>query len=180
MTNKIEPINEIKPIPTEIDIDGAQNINKIRDILFGAEMRKNNNRFSSLETNLIKESVHLRDDMEQRMDSLETLIQREFETLTDKLELEKKERQKSLLSIESSFKKANELLNQRLDELENKSLDEMRKLRNQEHENVKGLRQNLHQLREETNTLLEKELDILRKTKIDKASIASLFASDNL
>jgi len=118
--------------------------------------------------------------MELRMASLETLIQQEFETLTDKLQLEKKERQKSLFSMESTLKKANELLNQRLGELENKSLDEIRKLRNQEHENVKSLRQNLHQLREETNTLLEKELDILRKTKIDKASVASLFASDNL
>ncbi|MDQ7091856.1 MAG: hypothetical protein Q9M50_14665 [Methylococcales bacterium] len=180
MTNKITPTDKIENIPAEIDIDGAQNINKIRDILFGAEMRKNNSRFSSLEVNLSKESAHLRDDMEQRMSSLENLIQREFETLSDKLDLEKKERQKSLSSMESSLKKADDLLNQRLDELENKSLDEIRKLRNQEHENVKGLRQNLHQLREETNALIEKELDILRKTKIDKASIASLFASDNL
>ena len=180
MTDQTNMTEEVENLPTEIDIDGAQNINKIRDILFGAEMRKNNSRFHSLEASLNKEAVHLREDMDLRMSSLESLIQREFETLTDKFELEKKERQKSLLSVESSLKKADDLLNQRLSELENKSLDEIRKLRNQEHENVKGLRQSLHQLREETNSLIEKELDILRKTKIDKASIASLFASDNL
>ena len=180
MTDKINTTEERENIPTEIDINGAQNINKIRDILFGTEMRKNNSRFHSLEASLNKEAAHLREDMELRMSSLESLIQREFETLTDKFGLEKKERQKSLLSLENSLKKTNDLLNQRLGELENKSLDEIRKLRNQEHENVKGLRQNLHQLREETNNLLEKELDILRKTKIDKASIASLFASDNI
>lgn len=180
MTDKINTTKKIENLPTEIDIDGAQNINKIRDILFGTEMRKNNSRFHSLEASVNKEAAHLREDMELRMSSLESLIQREFETLTDKFELEKKERQKSLLSVESSLKKADDLLNQRLGELENKSLDEIRKLRNQEHENVKGLRQNLHQLREETHTLLEKELEILRKTKIDKASIASLFASDSL
>ncbi len=163
-----------------IEIDGGQNINKIRDILFGTEMRKNESRFASLETHLNKETIHLREDMELRMTALETLVRQEFETLTDKLQLEKKERQESLFSIETSLKKADELLIQRLGELENQSLDEIRKLRNQEHDNVKSLRQNLHQLREETNNLLEKELDILRKTKIDKASVASLFTSDNL
>jgi hypothetical protein len=163
-----------------VETDGGQNINKIRDILFGTEMRKNESRFASLEAYVNKETIHLREDMELRMASLETLIQQEFETLTDKLQLEKKERQKSLFSIETSLKKSDELLTQRLGDLENKSLDEIRKLRKQEHENVKSLRQNLHQLREETNTLLEKELNILRKTKIDKASVASLFASDNL
>jgi len=169
-----------KTIEPAVEIEGGQNINKIRDILFGAEIRKNESRFASLESQLKKETLHLREDMEIRMTALETLIQQEFETLTDKLQLEIKERQKSVSSIETSLKKANELLNQRLGELENKSLDELRKLRNQEHENIKSLRQNLHQLREETNALLEKELDVLRKTKIDKASIASLFTSDNL
>ena len=163
-----------------IETDSGQNVDKIRDIIFGGEMRKYDNRFVSIEDRLSKETLHLRQDMEQRMNSLETLVQREFTVLADKLRLEKKERNDSFLSIESALKKANDLLNQRLGDLENKSLDEIRKLGNQEHEDIKALRNNLHQLREETNAQLEKELEILRKTKVDKASVAALFTSGNL
>ena len=42
MRDKINTTDEIDNISTEIDIDGAQNINKIHDILFSTEMRKNN------------------------------------------------------------------------------------------------------------------------------------------
>lgn len=161
------------------DTDSSQNVGKIRDIIFGGQMREYDNRFTSIEERLNKESLRLRQDIEQRMNSLETLLQSEFEALTDKLRLEKKERNDSLLSIESTLKKANELLSQRLGDLENKSLDEMRKLRNQEHEDIKSLRSNLQQLREETNAQFEKELDILRKTKVDRSSVAALFAGGN-
>ena len=161
-------------------IEANQNVDKIRDIIFGGQMREYDNRFASIEERLTKENQRLRQDMEQRISALEALVQREFETLADKLRLEKKERNDSLLSIESSLKKADDLLNQRLGDLENKSLDEIRKLRNQEHEDIKNLRNDLHQLREETNAYFEKELDILRKTKVDRSSVAALFAGGGL
>lgn len=170
-------------LPIETDANegqNGQNITKIRDILFGTEMRKNDNRFEVLEAHLAKEVTYLRDHLEQRMRAVETLVEHEFETLATKLQLEKKERQANLLAIETSLKKTNDLLEQRLADLENKNLDEVRTLRHQAHTNMETLRQNLHQLREETQTVLEKELDMLRKTKIDKASIASLFNNDSL
>ena len=158
--------------------EGGHNIGKIRDILFGAEMRKNDTRLESLEARFNQESAHLRADMEQRMDSIETLIRAEFETLTDKMKLERKEHHESLLAADVSLKTADVLLTKRINELETKTQDEIRKLRHQEHEDIKNLRHTLQKLREETQRLIEKELDILRKTKIDKASIASLFSND--
>lgn len=170
---------QTEPLVKKMDIEeNGQNINKIRDILFGAEMRKNDTRLASLETRFNQESAHLRADMEQRMDSIETLIRAEFETLTDKLQLEKKERQESLLAVDVSLKTADVLLTKRIGELETQSVDEIRKLRHQTHDDIKNLRHNLQKLREESQALMEKELDILRKTKIDKASIASLFSND--
>jgi len=159
--------------------DNSHNVDKIRDIIFGGQMREYDNRFAWIEERLSKENLHLRQDMELRISSLETLVQDEFEALSNKLRLEKKERNDSFLSIESTLKRADELLHQRLSELENKSLDEFRKLRNQEHEDIKNLRSSLHQLREETNAQFEKEIEILRKTKVDRSSVAALFAGGN-
>ncbi len=175
MDSKIQTQSAVKKMDIE---DGGQNINKIRDILFGTEMRKNDSRFESLEARFNKESAHLRADLEQRMEAIETLIRAEFETLTDKLQLEKKERQESLLMVDVSLKTADVLLTKRIGELETHSLDEIRKLRHQAHEDIKNVRHNLQKLRDENQTLMEKELDILRKTKIDKASIAALFSND--
>ncbi|MCK5872331.1 MAG: hypothetical protein KAG26_05855 [Methylococcales bacterium] len=177
MDAKIQTQSSVKKIEGE---DGGQNINKIRDILFGTEMRKNDSRFDSLEAHFNQESVHLRADMEQRMEAIETLIRAEFETLTNKLQSEKKERQESLLAVDVSLKTADVLLNTRIGELETRSLDEIRKLRHQAHEDIKNVRHNLQKLRDENQALMEKELDILRKTKIDKASIAALFSNDGV
>lgn len=157
--------------------DTSQNVDKIRDLIFGGQMREYDNRFKWLEERLSKETLHLRQDMESRIGSLETLVQEEFEALSEKLRLEKKERNDSFLSMELNLKRADELLSQRLGDLENKSLEEFRKLRNQEHEDIKNLRTSLHQLREETNAQFEKEIEQLRKTKVDRSSIATLFAS---
>ena len=177
MDSNIQTQSSVKKKEIE---DGGQNINKIRNILFGTEMRKNETRFESLETRFNQESAHLRADMEQRMDAIENLIRAEFETLTDKLQFEKKERQESLLAVDVALKTADVLLNTRVGELETRSLDEIRKLRHQAHEDIKNVRHNLQKLREESQALMEKELDILRKTKIDKASIASLFSNEGV
>lgn len=159
--------------------DSSQNIDKVRDLIFGGQMREYDNRFAWLEERLTKETLHLRQDMELRINSLETLVQDEFEALSNKLRLEKKERNDSFLSMELNLKRADELLSQRLSDMETKSLEEFRKLRNQEHEDIKSLRASLHQLREETNAQFEKEIEQLRKTKVDRSSIATLFAGSS-
>lgn len=180
---KIETTEEVAPQaqnPIAQSTNNPQNVDKIRDIIFGGQMREYDNRFASIEERLNKETQRLRQEVELRLSTLEALVQHEFETLADKFRLEKKERNDSLLSIESTLKKADDLLNQRLGDLENNSHDEIRKLRNQEHEDIKSLRSSLHQLREETNAQFEKELEILRKTKVDRSSVAALFAGGNL
>lgn len=154
----------------------GQSVDKIRDIIFGGQMREYEARFTAVENRLIKEATRLRQDTEERMSALENLVLREFETLSNKLQLEKKERNESLLTIETLLKKADDLLNQRLGDVENKSMEEVRKLRTQEYEDIKSLRNNLLDLREEMNTQIEREIDSLRKSKVDKAGIAALFA----
>lgn len=157
----------------------GQSVDKIRDIIFGGQMREYEARFAAVENRLIKESSRLRQDMEERMNSLENLVLREFETLSNKLQLERKERNESLLGIETLLKKADDLLSQRLGDVENKSMEELRKLRTQEYEDIKSLRNNLLDLREELNSQIEREVDALRKSKVDKAGIAALFAGGN-
>lgn len=164
---------------SNVENETGQSVDKIRDIIFGGQMREYEARFAAVENRLIKESSRLRQDIEERMNSLENLVLREFETLSNKLQLEKKERNESLLTVETLLKKADDLLNQRLGDVETKNLEEIRKLRTQEYEDIKSVRNNLLDLREELNSQIEREIDSLRKSKVDKAGIAALFAGGN-
>src|SRR6516165_3498440 len=75
--------------------EGA-NVDKIRDILFGANMREYEKRFARLEERLTKSSDALREDLKKRFDSLETFVREEMESLNQRLKTEKTERTESL------------------------------------------------------------------------------------
>src|SRR6185295_6529950 len=67
------------------DLAGGGNVDKIRDILFGTQMRDYEKRFVRLEERLLKESADLREDVKRRFDSLEIYVKKELESLTDRL-----------------------------------------------------------------------------------------------
>lgn len=59
------------------------NLDKIRDILFGTQMREYERRFNRMEERLIKEFAESRDDTKKRLDSLETYVRQEVESLNE-------------------------------------------------------------------------------------------------
>ena len=56
---------------------GGGNVDKIRDILFGTQMRDYESRFASLEETLSKETVEIRETSRRRFDQLENYIHKE-------------------------------------------------------------------------------------------------------
>src|SRR6201982_3364027 len=60
--------------------EGA-NVDKIRDILFGSQMRDYEKRFARLEETLVKETVEIRETNRRRFDQLEAYMKKEFEAL---------------------------------------------------------------------------------------------------
>src|SRR3954469_18935084 len=73
----------------------ASNIDKIRQILFGNQMRDYEKRFSRLEERLLKESADSRDETRKRFDALETFIKNEFEAVSERLRVEQRTREES-------------------------------------------------------------------------------------
>ena len=58
------------PLPIEGELVPGGNLDKVRNILFGAQSRDYERRFARLEERLAKETADLRDDMRRRFDSL--------------------------------------------------------------------------------------------------------------
>src|SRR5271167_4661264 len=97
--------------------EGA-NVDKIRDILFGSQMRDYEKRFVRLEERLAKASEALRDDLKKRCDSLESFVQQEVEALGQRLKAEKTERADSLKELTRETRDAGKAHENKLSHLE--------------------------------------------------------------
>ncbi|HZC66199.1 MAG TPA: hypothetical protein VE545_06480, partial [Candidatus Dormibacteraeota bacterium] len=89
--------NEEKHVNGEVR--EGQNVDKIRDILFGSQMRDYEKRFVRLEERVTKASEALRDDMKKRVDALESFVQQEMEALGQRVNKEKAERAEALKEL---------------------------------------------------------------------------------
>src|SRR5277367_6618008 len=81
------------------DVREGANVDKIRDILFGSQMRDYDKRFTRLEERLAKAADALRYDLKKRFDSLESFVQQEVESIHQRLKTEKTERGDSLKEL---------------------------------------------------------------------------------
>ena len=55
--------------------DGGANLDKVRDLLFGGQMRDYDRKFARLEERLVKETAELRDDVKKRLAAIEALLE---------------------------------------------------------------------------------------------------------
>lgn len=91
-------IADDSPATPEVDASlgddhaAGNNLAKIRDILFGAQVRDHERRFTKLEAQLLAEAAQLRTDLKDRFASLEQYIRNEVETLIGRLSREEQSR----------------------------------------------------------------------------------------
>src|SRR5450631_3544995 len=77
-------------------IDESGKVDRIRDILFGSQMRDYDERFQRLDERLTKEAVEARGEVKTRLEALENLFKGEVESMTNRLNAERSERGNAL------------------------------------------------------------------------------------
>ena len=116
--------------------DGTgQDLDQVRDLLFGAQMRESDKRFAAMEERLHAAANDLRDEIRKRFDSLEQYVKSEVATLGDQLKKEQSERTaavKQLVSDLASTAKS-------LEKFADKTTQDQQKLRGQLHDQGKQL-----------------------------------------
>ena len=120
---------------------GAGSVDKIRDILFGSQIKNYESRFARLEDTLARETAELKETMRRRFESVEGFFRKESESLSARLKAEREERTEALKGIARELKTASDALSKKILELDNRSAEEN-----------SGLRQELMQ---ESRKLLE-------------------------
>ena len=102
----------------ELEGHEGANVDKIRDILFGSQMRDYDKRFGRLEERLIKDAESLRDEMKKRFETLENFVQKELESLGQRLKTEKAERAEAVKEIGVQMRDTSKAFDKRLGSLD--------------------------------------------------------------
>ncbi|MBI4000461.1 MAG: hypothetical protein HY348_01590 [Nitrospira defluvii] len=151
------------------------NLDKIRDILFGAQVRDHERRFTKLEAQLLAEAAQLRNDLKERFASLEQYIRNEVNNVTGRLTAEEHSRTDAVSQVTTELHTLSGVLQQTAAQLREQSDQADQALRDQLHNQSVSLTGEFSQKHAELSAALEGAVQQLSTQKTDRASLATLF-----
>jgi len=162
--------------PAAQDAAEPGNIDKIRDILFGSNMRDYEQRFARLEEALKKESADLRETTRHHLEALEAFVHKELAALEVRLNTERDERSESHSRLGAELSAAAAAIHRKIGEVENHEAQAKREIRNDLLQQSKELADGIRNKGEELSALIERRTQELHHAKTDRAALAGLFS----
>jgi hypothetical protein len=159
----------------EPGVADAGNLEKIRDILFGAQMQDYHRRFLRLEERLLKEASELRDEFRRRHDTLEAYMRKEMEALHERLRGEQNERGDATGRLVRELKETRETLEKKTAQVAEQMASGQRQLHQQLLDQSKSLADDLRLKSVEVLSLLERQMQEMRTAKTDRSALAAMF-----
>ncbi len=155
-------------------IDESGNVDRIRHILFGNQMRDYDRRFQRLEDRLVKEAAALRGEVRKRVDDLEGFVHGEVETLTQRLRAEHAERTGALEKLGRELAETARGLESRLHGVDEQTANGIRDLRQRLLEQSKALGAELKERHEQLQAALDGEAGQIRGAMTGRESLAEM------
>lgn len=159
----------------EAELPGGGNIDNIREILFGAQIRQYEKRFLRLEEKLAKESADMRDEIARRFSELEGYVKQENDAFAERVDSEKNERASTLKELNRDIGALTRDLEKKTGSLGDKLTKSLKDLRGQLLEQSKNLSSEIRNKGDVVLGDLSKEIEELRAEKTDRAALTSLF-----
>jgi len=161
--------------PQFFNKSGAESLDKVRDILFGAQSREYEKRFQRLEERLIKEAADLREDLRKRFDGLEAYVKQEIESLVRNLKAEHDQRTETHNDISRELKITSQSFERKTSQIDEQLSANTRALREQILEQSKNLSDEIREKHETMTAGVNRATAELRNEKTDRAALAALF-----
>ncbi|MEM7305169.1 MAG: hypothetical protein AAF682_00795 [Planctomycetota bacterium] len=152
------------------------NLEKVRDLLFGKEAQKSAKRITQLEQKVTRELADVRKDLKRQMDSLEDYVRGEIETLLERISDEKLAREAEKKELSARITETGRAVGKRVTALQDQTAANFREHRKQLLEQSKALRGEIEQGREELGAEVDEELAELRESSIPRAELAQFLA----
>lgn len=157
---------------TEID----DNVDKIRDILFGGQMRDYDKRFADLEKRLTAHVERLSSDLDARIERLNAYTKSELDKLTDNLKSERKDRIADVKQGSAGLQEFAERSEGLLAETEERLDAETKNLRHALHDQNEDLSALVRKTRNEMSDAMGQETQELANAKLGREDLAALLS----
>jgi hypothetical protein len=167
--------NSVETAVAETAEASGASVEKIREILFGSQIKNYETRFARLEEALARETGEIKDTMRRRLDSLEAFFRKETESLAARLKSERDEREETLNTIGRELKTTAAQLSKKILDLDNKAAQDRSAARQELMAESRKLLDEIRQRHESLSALLENRVQELRHAKTDRSALAALF-----
>jgi len=176
MTNQLPPVKADAPIPNGQAADdlGGGNLDKVRDILFGSQIRESDRRFVRIEERLVQETTELKDEVRKRLSMLETFVKQELESLADRISSESQERSDAGKDLSRELREMSKTFEKKTGQLEDHTCKVQRELRQQLLEQQHAIREEIRQKVDDVLLRLGRESTEIRSDKLDRSMLATL------
>lgn len=150
------------------------NVDKIREILFGGQMRDYEQRFADLETRLTKNIELLSSNMEKRIERLDNFVKREIVKLSDQVKEDRKVRREEGKQGSRELKDLAQQVESWCAELEEQIGSETQELRSSLQEQGEELSSLVQETHEQLSENLATEARGLADEKLAREDMAAL------
>jgi hypothetical protein len=152
----------------------VESLDKVRDILFGQQVRDSEKRFTRLEDRLAKEIADAREDLAKRMTALENFAKSEVDSLIDRLKTEKDERSRADRETAKELEESTKSLEKKYSDLDGRTTDAQREIRKLILDQSKLLRDEMLKSNQELSATLQRAIAELRHDKADRFALGDL------
>ncbi|MBK7644110.1 MAG: hypothetical protein IPJ19_13865 [Planctomycetes bacterium] len=152
----------------------ATSLDKVREILFGQELRKNDQRFSKMEERLVKELTALGSDTKKRLDALDSVSRAEIDGLSKAVRLEQSEREALSKELGRALQEIAKTVDKKIAQIDSQFVKALREAQAELASEVRTLRDELKKAAEESQKELEARTRQIQATKLDRAQLASM------
>ena len=173
---KLSPPAPTRPADLPPNDPAPESLDKVRDILFGGQMRAVESRLQGLEERLRAEHEALRADFAKQVESLDAFIRSEAQLLGERLATERGKRTEELKSLATEIKEALRALEKRHVKLEEATNMADAGLRDQLLLQAERASTELARLGERLSTELKRSHHELKSTKPDSAALSGLLS----
>jgi hypothetical protein len=170
-----QPANATRPDGKAMPDDlGGASLDKVRDILFGAQVRDADRRFARLEERIAKESSELKEDVKKRLSVLEQFVKHELESLADRLKSEHEARTDADKDQSRELRDAAKGFEKKFGQVDDQVAKVQRELRQQLLDAQQKLSDEIQRHSQENVARLAREASDLRTEKVDRSALAAM------
>jgi phage host-nuclease inhibitor protein Gam len=153
-----------------------ESLDKVRDILFGGQMRAVESRLQGLEERIMREQSTMRSDFDKRLADVDTTAKRDIQTLNDRLAAERTKRAEDLKALSAELKELLRSLEKRHVKLEELSGLADAEIRDHILQQSRAIGAEIERLSQRVSADLAREVASLRNDKTDVSALVGVFS----